>query len=322
MKPTILLIEGGKTQIKAFQDFFQQEGFSSLHSGTGSEGIEVAIKSSPDLVVVGMVLPDMGGVEICRRLKSDDATRTIPLIAFSQKKNREELVAVLQAGAVECIFGPIHPEELRAKILAHLRERDRLEILFKEKKHLENLIENVQEMASRDPLTGLLNRKYGLHQMKNEVIRSNRYNLPLTVTLIDIDHLKTINFDHGQAVGDTLLSLVGKQLRENFRDIDILCRVGNDDFLAGLPHCSREEALTAIGRFQKKISQSISSELPPEIKILFSIGLVLLPDPEIKNEEQLLSVLQVALTRAREKGGGAISFWQGNQEETPNGESK
>lgn len=319
MKATILLIEGGNTQAKTFVEFFEESGFFSLHAETGETGIEYAKAKSPDLIILGQVLPDIGGLEVCRSLKSDDATRRIPVMVYLHKKRPEDFAAAIQSGAVDCISRPIQQEELKARILSHLRSRENVELLYREKKYLESLIENVQDMASRDPLTGLLNRKYGLHQTKIELTRSIRYHLPLVVALIDIDRMKTINSDHGQNAGDALLSQMGKLIRENFRDIDICSRFENDDFLVSLPHCSKEESLTAMGRLQKRLSSNPFRDLPLELGISVSIGMVQLPHTEIKNEELLLSTLFSALKKAKEKGEASLAFWNEEEKEEISG---
>jgi diguanylate cyclase (GGDEF)-like protein len=101
-----------------------------------------------------------------------------------------------------------------------------------------DLREELREQAIHDPLTGLYNLRYLEDSLARELSRAQRQNTPLCVSVLDIDHFKSINDTFGHAAGDVLLAELGRILRENLRISDIACRYGGDEFVLILPDSS------------------------------------------------------------------------------------
>lgn len=313
MIPIILLIEDSKIHSKTLLNLLDEFGFSTLHASNGLEGLKLAYSKKPDLILLDLVLPGIGGLEVCKLLKLNNESQNIPIIILTQEKKSENKIAGLNMGANDYLTKPYHPEELKARILANLRNKEHQDFLEKENQQLETLLDKIQLLAAKDPLTNLLNRKQFMLQLKTEFVRSIRYRLALSVCFIDLDHLETINHRFGQAAGDTILVETASLIQENFRDIDILSRFENDDFLLGLPHSSPDDALIPLNRFQKKIAQHTFKAPAAEIKITASIGVAALPNPSLKNEEDFIQAVRKAVFDVKERGGNEISIWTGNE---------
>ena len=314
MKPTILLIEDSKTHTKTLLNLLEEFGFTALQASDSRTGIDLARTQKPDLILLDLVLPGIGGLEVCKWLKVNGETENIPIIILTQKRRLEDKVAGLNMGANDYLTKPYHPDELKARILSNLRNKEKWDFLEKEKQELETLLEKIQDLAEKEPLTKLLNRKQFMIQLKTEFIRSTRYHLPLSVCFIDLDHLKTINRQFGSSAGDTVLVETAALIRESFREVDFFARFENDDFLIGLPHSSPEDALIPINRFQRQINQTPFKTLPPELKMTASIGIASLPNPKLKDVRDFISTVQKAVYDCKEKGGNRISIWKENEE--------
>jgi CheY-like chemotaxis protein len=100
---TILVIEDSPTQALHLQALLEQEGLKVLLAEDGQEGLEVAQQLQPDLIVLDLQMPGMNGFQVCRRLKDEQRTASIPVILFTRHDDREAIVLGLQLGAVDYI---------------------------------------------------------------------------------------------------------------------------------------------------------------------------------------------------------------------------
>jgi diguanylate cyclase (GGDEF)-like protein len=108
--------------------------------------------------------------------------------------------------------------------------------------------EEVYKLALLDSLTGLYNRRCGEQRLESEVARTQRNGLPLTIIMIDLNELKTVNDNYGHAAGDELLKFFSLRLNKSIRGSDLAVRLGGDEFLLILPECRREEVRHVLDR--------------------------------------------------------------------------
>ncbi|MBA6296663.1 diguanylate cyclase [Colwellia sp. MB02u-9] len=138
---------------------------------------------------------------------------------------------------------------------------------------LYKLKEEFKKLANTDPLTNLYNRRYLTEQAEQEYHRAKRYSLSLTVMTIDIDHFKSINDKFGHPAGDQVLIAVAQQLKTNLRKIDILARIGGEEFSILLPETSAAAGMKLAERIRTEQSNlKIVGDWPGEIKLSVSIG--------------------------------------------------
>jgi diguanylate cyclase (GGDEF)-like protein len=126
----------------------------------------------------------------------------------------------------------------------HRQLADQVEALGK----MEVRTDEVYQMAVLDPLTGLYNRRYGQKRLAEEISRAQRKGEPLTVLLLDIDHLKEVNDKFGHAAGDELIRQFSERVNRAIRGSDIASRVGGDEFLVLLPECQPEDVSKVLER--------------------------------------------------------------------------
>ncbi len=120
-KETILVVEDEKNIVELVQYNLEQEGFRTLKALKGDEGLELARKKKPDLVILDLMLPEVDGLEICRILKRNDATAHIPIIILTAKGKETDKVLGLELGADDYVTKPFSPRELVARVKAVLR---------------------------------------------------------------------------------------------------------------------------------------------------------------------------------------------------------
>ena len=173
-------------------------------------------------------------------------------------------------------------------------------------RRLVSRISDVEAMASTDQLTRLLNRPACLSVLGVEIERSNRYQRPLTVALIDIDRFKRINDTYGHAVGDDLLRHVAQILRGNVRNVDALGRYGGEEFLLVMPEtdldggvASAESVRRVVGRTPFRLE---SAGGHTDIRVTISVGVAGHPGERSLDIDTLLREADGALYEAKERG--------------------
>jgi diguanylate cyclase (GGDEF)-like protein len=130
--------------------------------------------------------------------------------------------------------------------LKHVRDRlnRQLDISIKQRIRAEKLY----GLSILDPLTGLHNRRFAEERLQEEMARAERNGEPLAVLLLDLDHFKEINDQHGHAAGDAALKEFSRRLRKAIRACDVPVRLGGDEFLVILPECPREKVDNILSR--------------------------------------------------------------------------
>ncbi|MGE5467109.1 MAG: diguanylate cyclase [Ignavibacteria bacterium] len=164
----------------------------------------------------------------------------------------------------------------------------------------------LEAAARTDFLTGLANRRRFLQQAEQELSRSLRYGGPLSVFMLDLDHFKGINDAHGHQVGDQVLLTLGSVCRAALRDIDIVGRLGGEEFGVVLPQTDYQSALEAAERLRKAIAEAdVPLEHGLPLRFTASIGVATLTDRST-NLDTLLSQADAALYRAKNDGRNCV----------------
>lgn len=141
------------------------------------------------------------------------------------------------------------------------------------KRELEAALGRIQELANRDSLTGLYNRRYAQELIAHHVHLKDRNGRPLAMALIDLDHFKQVNDQYGHALGDRVLQTFAQQARQATREADIVARWGGEEFLIVMPETSAEGAALLVERLRETLAALCVSDEVPALRIAFSAGI-------------------------------------------------
>ncbi len=166
--------------------------------------------------------------------------------------------------------------------------------------------ERLEFLASTDALTGCQNRRALLEALDREVDRARRYNLVLTLLMIDLDHFKTINDTHGHVVGDAVLRQLGELLRRDARSVDTVARYGGEEFMILLPETAAHGALILADRMRQKIAGFTFGDPQHPVHITVSIGVACFPDRTVDSPESFIALADAALYRAKADGRNLV----------------
>lgn len=167
--------------------------------------------------------------------------------------------------------------------------------------HRERALLNV---TVRDPLTGLFNRRYFEQRLQDELTRERRYDVPLTLALIDVDDMKRINTEGGHPGGDAALRCLADVVLRNTRASDACCRIGGDEFALVLTHTASEEAQHLVERLQKAFAEDPTAK---RIGLGVSIGLAQ-ATAEHRTTAELVAAADRALYVAKANGRNRVEI--------------
>jgi diguanylate cyclase (GGDEF)-like protein len=173
------------------------------------------------------------------------------------------------------------------------------ERLDKEKTKLEKL-------AITDYLTGIYNIRYFYNRIEEEFSRTERYSVPLSCIMLDIDHFKLINDSYGHRIGDLVLREFAQLVKRHTRKSDLFARYGGEEFILLLPQTPIKGALIEAGRLMKIIKEHQFRSIKEGHRIAVSMGISSTPNKKIKNYDDLIQLADNALFRAKEKGRDRI----------------
>ncbi len=163
------------------------------------------------------------------------------------------------------------------------------------------ILMQANELSNVDALTFLPNRRMIVRELQNEVLRSKRYNTPLSISVVDVDFFKRVNDSHGHLVGDEALRHIGYQLRDNIRHPDMVGRYGGEEFLILLPNTDVKEAAEQAARLCKCVRESQVPVSGHVLKLTVSIG-VAQYQPGMDTWDTLLNRADNAMYEAKKNG--------------------
>ncbi|MFQ5722324.1 MAG: diguanylate cyclase, partial [Candidatus Aminicenantales bacterium] len=253
------------------------------------------------LAILDWMMPKMNGLELCRKIREEKKEKYLYIILLTSRDRHEDTVKGLSAGADDYIVKPFHHLELKARLETGKRIIDLENRLIQSQKQLE-------ELATKDSLTYLWNRRTIIILLADEIERSHREHKPVGVLMIDIDRFKEINDTYGHYVGDEVLIAVTSRLIRKVRVYDKIGRYGGDELLVVLPNCGLKTVKSIAERLRKAVhSQKVKTEAGL-IEVSLSLGGTsseVLANPTV---EAMIKASDRALYQAKNKGRNSVAI--------------
>jgi diguanylate cyclase (GGDEF)-like protein len=168
--------------------------------------------------------------------------------------------------------------------------------------------ERLQRVAALDPLTGLLNRRFGLERLSEEFSRAVRGTEPLGVLLFDIDHFKRTNDTFGHQAGDQLLQAIADSARTAIREGDTLMRYGGEEFLVVLPGAGTDDVLALGERVRHAVEATEITVGSCKLSATVSVGAVAFPDTDVSDIDDLVNKADGAMYAAKSAGRNRLTL--------------
>jgi diguanylate cyclase (GGDEF)-like protein len=276
MNEDILVVDDTPENLKLLVHALSRAGYRVRPVSNGELALRSINAKLPALILMDVRMPGIDGYEVCRRLKADEKTRSIPIIFISAIESEGDIVIGFQAGGVDYITKPFHLEEVLARINTHLSlRRLHLELEMKNRALAEEITAHMhaelelKRLSIHDPLTGLYNRAFFEEEL-SRLERGRQY--PVSILMMDVDNLKGTNDQDGHAAGDALLKRVAEILVATFRADDIIVRIGGDEFAVLLPCTNVTAAEGALMRARRNLQENNARHTGTPVGLSFGVS--------------------------------------------------
>jgi two-component system cell cycle response regulator len=285
--PNIILVEDEENVSHMLSRHLEKGGYTVRVAGS-IEAARELVREPWDLVILDRTLPDGDGIDLCRDLRAADPHAYIVMLTANDSDAAK--LEGFACGADDYITKPAQIGELMARIRAGLR--------------IVALQKQLLELSQTDPLTSLRNRRAFDERLSDAFEHSRRYERPLSLAIVDVDHFKAINDTHGHDAGDKVLRAVARIIGGGSRQSDFVARVGGEEFAVLLPETALFEAL----QFGEKLRSAIAAEPIGGHEVRVSIGIASFPHSLLPGQAELFRAADQALYRAKMNGRNRVEI--------------
>jgi diguanylate cyclase (GGDEF)-like protein len=289
----ILVVDDDANTARLVRGWYAGRPVQVLDAKDGDEGVRCAISEKPDIILMDLMMPRTNGFEASRRLRADPATSGIPVILLSARREPQTKRDAFDAGIDHYVEKPFDLDEMDARIRSMLEKR---------KTYLK-----LEEEATVDEKTGLANYRVFYKKLREEWERSERYKLPLSIVMLDLDDFKRVNDSLGHQAGDRVLREFAMLVSGGARGTDLAARYGGEEFAMILPHTDRERAEHVAERIRAAVADFTFLEPDQRLRVTVSAGAATFaPGLQMDSAEQLVAAADRALYAAKSAGKNQV----------------
>lgn len=313
----ILAIDDDPLTITTVTKTLQDANRQIISAENGNEGLELAIEMKPDIIITDWRMPGLNGLELCRALRSHEATEHAYIIMLTGINDDDEIVEAFDAGADDYVIKPFTPKVLNARVRSGERissYQKTINVDQQVMKYATKLVatnRQLEAMAMTDALTTLPNRRSTMARMRDVLAESNRFGDQISCIMIDIDYFKRVNDTYGHDNGDRVLKQIAQIFLNNARSYDFVSRMGGEEFLIISSRSSRTDSLHLAERMRKAVSdfEFILND-GNTTSITISLGVASWEENFIDGNDLIRSADR-ALYRAKNEGRNTVkSAWE------------
>lgn len=297
-KEKILIVDDSVTQAAALKSILEDD-YEVTVAVTAKEGLSSASQGGYSLILLDIVMPEMDGFMLLKKLQEEIITQSIPVILITSLSDVENEQQGFLLGAVDYITKPFHPVIVKARVNTHVK-------LYKYRRQ-------VEEQSMTDQLTGVANRRqhdlYSVTKWQEAV----RLQVPFSVFMFDIDHFKAYNDTFGHPAGDKVIALVAKTISRNLkRSMDFVARYGGEEFVAILLGGVPQNVFRHLIKIRQTIEKLGIPHAPDVAKwVTVSIGGATVIPQNNDNYDTYLKIADTMLYDAKHFGRNQV-VWYGD----------
>jgi len=298
----VLVVDDRASSAAKTRSTLMRCGYQVIVEADPEKALAFASEKAPVLGIINLDLRDFDGLRLCSQIRQFERSRNLPILAVSDEGDEARLSRALDLGVNDFVRRPIEANELVARCKTQLRRRRYSDFLRES-------VQNTMEMAVKDSLTGLYNRRYLETHLANHVKIAQEKGTPLSLLVFDIDHFKKVNDAYGHGGGDVVLKEFALRMSDNVRRIDLPCRMGGEEFVVIMPETDRALAYSVAERIRDVVAAKpfYVDDKGTEVRITTSAGIGCYIDGD-DTPEILLNRADAALYQAKNSGRNCVIF--------------
>lgn len=321
----VMIVDDNSNNLKYLTEIVESNGYEALKARTAEEVFEFLENSTPDIILLNALIPDVDSFAMCKNIKKREEAASISVIFIFDSVGHDEIDRMFAAGAIDYVTRPFNGLVLNSRIRAYMdlkQSREHLmeyyqvleytntelqaanNMVINANSKLQEAIERAETLSRRDYLTGLYNRLYLMERIKDEIKRFERSGRHFGIIIGDIDNFKLINDNYGHECGDYVLRSVSKIIQKEIRGQDSLGRWGGEEFLLMLPETGVCGAAVTAEKIREIVSASVLEYNDLELAITMTFG-VYFYDGCISIDE-VIKKADSALMEGKDKGKNAV----------------
>ena len=298
----ILLVNDLAFEAEKIIETFKKDNHTVVSVANGPAAIDTLQTQRYDLIMVSLNLKEEDGLRLCSYFKSNEETRTTPILMIAEDKDIERIAQGLEMGAHDYVVRPVDRNEVIARARSQIRRK-------RYQEELRSKFEENITLAVRDTLTGLFNRRYLMTHFEKLLQTSREQGKDLCVLIFDLDKFKSVNDTYGHGVGDEVLVTFSKRIANSVRSFDVFARMGGEEFVLIMPDVKQDMALQVSDRLRRIVADQpfkVSTE-EGVLPVTTSVGGVIVKNGSLDAEEALKRADE-ALYSAKETGRNLVVF--------------
>jgi diguanylate cyclase (GGDEF)-like protein len=296
----ILIADDNAVSRRMLEGALVRLGYEVQTCAEGRQALEgLLAPDGPRLAILDWMMPGVSGLGVCRQVRAS-ATHYVYIVLLTSRDRRDDVLAAYDAEVDDFLPKPFDVVELRAR----LRSGERVLAL---QERLLAIQEALRVEATRDPLTGLWNRRMILEQLHLELERACREGHGVAVSVADLDYFKEINDQHGHVFGDAVLRAATARLQSVLRSYDFIGRFGGEEFLVIMPGCEAGLAMSIAERARRAMDEAPLEVDGRQMQLTVSLG-VACSSPGMTDPVALIHAADQALYRAKASGRNRIEI--------------
>lgn len=248
----------------------------------------------PQFVVIDAMLPGIDGIAMAERIRADERFQSLFIVLLTPESDSNAWRRARKAGADDALTKPVRAHEIALRL-----------DLWKRFHALRKLADGG---ASHDQVTGLYSHGLILETAQHELDRAAREEMPLSILLTDVDHLRNINEAFGHQMGDKVLAEVARRVQVALRSYDLSGRYGGEEFLTVLPRCGRANAIEVGERVRRAVAATPFEIDRLKMDVTVSVGVATTMGDEHVAARKMIRAADHALYKAKREGRNRVEM--------------